>query len=159
MPRPNSAPTASNAAITPIIQRRTVTTTATTSAPGRARLSSCRRDGSPRRRELRHAGGRLGLVLEGHDLPRRAIAQEGAHEPVVERVTRLEGAIGGEQRMADEDEVADRVEDLVLDELVVVAQALAVQHLELVDDDGVVEAAAERETARAHHLDVLGEAE
>src|SRR5207253_3686240 len=118
-----------NAAITPTLQRRTVTTTATTSAPWPQRLPPCRRDGSPRRRELRHARGCLGLVLEGHDLPRRSIAQQGAHEPVVERVTRLEGAVGGEQRMADEDEVADRVEDLVLDELVVIAQALAVQHL------------------------------
>ena len=55
--------------------------------------------------------------------------------------------------------VADRVEDLVLDELVVVAQAFAVQHLVLVDDDRVVHAAAERQAARPHHLDVLGEAE
>src|SRR5204862_3117831 len=56
-------------------------------------------------------------------------------------------------------QVADRIEDLVLDELVVVAKSLAVEDLELVDDHRVVEAAAEREPARSHHLDFLGEAE
>ena len=61
--------------------------------------------------------------------------------------------------MDEHEHVADGIEDLVLHELVVVAQAFAVQHLHVVDDDRVVHAAAEPEAARAHHLDVLGEAE
>ena len=61
--------------------------------------------------------------------------------------------------MAEQVEVADRVQHLVLDELVVVAQALAVQHAEVVEHDRVLQAAAEPEPGGAHRLDVLHEAE
>jgi hypothetical protein len=47
--------------------------------------------------------------------------------------------------MAQQVQVADRVEHLVLHELVVVAQPVAVQHAVLVHHDRVVEAAAQRE--------------
>jgi hypothetical protein len=56
-------------------------------------------------------------------------------------------------------QVADGVQDLVLDELVVVAQAVGIEHAVVVDDDHVVHAAAQAQAAGAHHLHVLGEAE
>src|SRR4029079_310686 len=156
--KPESAATTSSAATTPTAQRTIVTSIAAPSAP-RPSAAAPGAHPSPRRRELCQPRRGLGFVLEGDDLPRRAIGEQRADESVVERVPGLERAIRGEQRMPGEHEIADRVEDLVLDELVVVAEAVAVENLELVDDDRVVEAAAERETARAHHLDVLGEAE
>src|SRR5512143_377429 len=61
--------------------------------------------------------------------------------------------------MAQQIKVADGVEHLVFDELVVVAQSVLVEHAELVHDDGVVERAAERETLVAQVFDLMHEAE
>jgi hypothetical protein len=47
----------------------------------------------------------------------------------------------------------------VLDELVVVAQSVVVEHLVVVHHDGVVQPATQRQAVGAHHLDVPGEAE
>ena len=87
------------------------------------------RRGSPRRRQLGETGRRRRLVVEGDDLPGRPIGEQGADEPVVERVPRLERAVRRQQRVAGEHQVADGVEDLVLDELVVVAQAVGVEQI------------------------------
>ena len=47
----------------------------------------------------------------------------------------------------------------MLDEFVIVAQAVAVEYAVVVHDDGVVEAATQCQAAGAHHLDIAGEAE
>ena len=60
---------------------------------------------------------------------------------------------------AGEGQVADRVEDLVTDELVGVAQALGVDHPVLADGDGVLERGAEREAGAPQLLHVAHEAE
>jgi hypothetical protein len=74
-------------------------------------------------------------------------------------VAGLEGAVLADQRMAEQVEIADRVEHLVADELVVEAQALAVEDLGLVEDDRRLQAAAQAQARRPHRLDVLHEAE
>src|SRR5690606_23550780 len=51
------------------------------------------------------------------------------------------------------------VQDLVLDELVLVAEAVLVEHPVIVQDDGVVHRAAQGQVPLAQELDVLHEAE
>ena len=60
--------------------------------------------------------------------------------------------------MPDEREVADHVEDLVADELVLEPQRV-VEETGLAEDDGVVERAAQRQPLLAELLDLLQEAE
>ena len=61
--------------------------------------------------------------------------------------------------MAEQVEIADRVEHLVLHELVVVTEPVGIQHAVLVHHDGVVETAAEREALGTHALDLVHETE
>ena len=62
-----------------------------------------------------------------------------------------------DDRMADERQVADDVENLVTDELVLEPQR--VQHAGVANDDGVLERAAQRQAVLAQHLHFLQEAE
>src|SRR3546814_17232833 len=71
-------------------------------------------------------------------LPRRALGQQRAHKLVVESVAGLVALEGADDGVAGQVQVADRVEDLVAHELVAVAQAVVVEHAELVQDDRVV---------------------
>ena len=76
------------------------------------------------------------------------------------RVQRVAAAVRDEMadhREADERQIADDVEDLVADELVLEAQRV-VQHAGLSEHDRVVERAAERQAALPQHLDFLQEA-
>ena len=57
---------------------------------------------------------------------------------VVQRMTRLVRGKRANDIMAAHEQVADGVQHFVLDELVVVAQAIGVEHLVVVHDDGVV---------------------
>jgi hypothetical protein len=66
---------------------------------------------------------------------------------------------GAEQGAAEQVEIADRVEQLVADELVGKAQALGVQHAVLVEHHRVVEPATERKAAIAQVFDLMHEAE
>ena len=59
--------------------------------------------------------------------------------------------------MADEGQVADHVQNLVADELVLEPQR--VEHAGLAEHDRVLERAAERQAALAQHLDFLQEPE
>ena len=63
-----------------------------------------------------------------------------------------------DHRVSDERQIADHVENLVADELVLEPQCV-VEDAGLAENDGVVERTAERETALAQHLDFLQEAE
>ena len=78
---------------------------------------------------------------------------------LLRRVARLVRSVLADQRVSEQVQVADRVEHLVLGEFVVVAQALGVQDPRLVEDDRILEIAAERQTGGTHRLDVLHEAE
>src|SRR5690606_36702509 len=102
---------------------------------------------------------RLGLGLERDDLPVVLARTQRSREVVVQGMARLAGHIAGQKRLADQVQVADRVQDLVLDELVLVAQAVAVEYAVFVHDDGVVQAAAPGQPGRAQGLDLVDEAE
>ena len=61
--------------------------------------------------------------------------------------------------MAGQVQVAHRIEDLVADELVGVAQAVVVDHAEFVEHDRVVHRATEAEVALAHEFEIAHETE
>src|SRR5262249_29546461 len=112
--------------------------------------SAVRRQG--RRLDVGDRG--IGITLEHDLLPGRSIGEQRAQQLVVERVA---GFVAGElpdQAVPEQVEVPDRIEDLVLDELVLVAQPVLVQDAEVIEHDRVVEAAAERQVAGAHGLEV-----
>src|SRR5215212_7705623 len=74
-------------------------------------------------------------------------------------VERVAGAMSdkmADDRVAHEREVADSIEDLVADELVLEAERV-VEDAGLAEDDGVVERAAERQAVLSQHLDILEE--
>ncbi len=74
-------------------------------------------------------------------------------------MTGLVAGEGADQAVPEQVQIADRIENLVLDELVVVAQPVLVEHAVIVEHDRVVLAAAEREVVRAQVLDVFLETE
>ena len=102
---------------------------------------------------------RFRQALEGHFLPGAALADERAQQLVVERVAGLVAAEFADQAVSEQIQIADRIENLVLDELVLVAQAVLVEHAVVVEHDGVVHVAAEREIARPQALQIAHEAE
>src|SRR5207249_8810222 len=104
--------------------------------PARRRMSGAWLDSAalPGRREFGETGRRLALVIERDDLVGARIGEQRAQQLVVQRVAALEGDVAREQRLAGDVHVADRIEDLVLDELVGVAQAFGVEHALVVDD-------------------------
>src|SRR5688572_27027817 len=103
-------------------------------------------------------GGHLVGALERDDLGGGGIGGERAQQLIVKRVAGFVRTEGSEQRPAEQVQVADGVEDLVADEFVTEAQPLAVQHAVIVHDDGVLQAAAQREADVAQILDVVHEA-
>src|SRR3990167_8910378 len=72
---------------------------------------------------------------------------------------RLEAAELTDQAIAQHVEIADGVEDLVLDEFVLVTQAVFVQYTKLIHHDGVIHTAAECQVLRTQELDVTHETE
>src|SRR5690606_17134580 len=66
---------------------------------------------------------------------------------------------GAAQAVAERVQVADGIEDLVLDELVAVTQPILVEYPVIVHHHGIVEAAAERQLPALHPLEVAHEAE
>src|SRR5690349_11306733 len=110
--------------------------------PPRCGLRALRGAGLPR--EAQYARGGLFGPLERNDLGRRRFGDERAQQLVVERMAGLVRAEGAEQRLAKQVKVADGIEKLVTDELVREAQAFGIQHAELIEHHGIVEAAAER---------------
>ena len=77
------------------------------------------------------------------------------------RVERVTGAVRDQvpdHRIADEREVADRVENLVADEFVFESERV-VEHAGFAEHDRVIERAAERQTVLPQHFDVLQERE
>ena len=61
--------------------------------------------------------------------------------------------------MAEQIQIADGIEDLVFDKLVAVTQAILVEHAELVENDGILQASAQRQTIFAQVFDFLHETE
>jgi len=72
-------------------------------------------------------------------------------------VARAKRAVGREQGLAHKVQISHGVENLVLDEFVVVAQATRIENLVVIHHDGIVQAAAQRQTTRAHCFHVARE--
>ncbi|VAY89348.1 conserved hypothetical protein [mine drainage metagenome] len=104
--------------------------------------------------------GRCGAgVVESDDLVGRGIVEHRAQQRVVDGVAAAVGAVGANDGMADDVEIADGVEHLVLDELGVETQAFLVEDARLVHDDGVFHAAALGQAALAQRVHIAHEAE
>src|SRR5687768_17970871 len=99
------------------------------------------------------------LVLETDFFPGRRVRKHRTQQLVVQLVARLVAVERADEAVPEQVQVADRIEDLVLDELVLVAQAVLVEDPIVVEHDRVVHRAAQREVALAQHLDVAHEAE
>src|SRR4051812_23230804 len=113
---------------------------------------SDRRAGGHRR--WLHIGYRcVGWFFENHRFPRCGFGDELAQQLVVELVAGLVAAELADEAVAEKIEIADRVEDLVLDEFVFVPKSILVEDAEIIQHDGIVEIAAERQISRAHHLE------
>src|SRR5262245_14187063 len=69
-------------------------------------------------------GRNVGVRAKARELECFRLREQRASERVVERVAGLERGVLADQRVSEQVQVADRVQHLVLDELVVVAQAL-----------------------------------
>src|SRR6185312_15816914 len=99
------------------------------------------------------------IVLVADFFPGRGIGNEGTQQLVVELMARLVRVVGANQAVAKQVQVANRVEDLVLDELILVAQAVLVQHPVIVQHHGIVHRAAQGQVCLPQDLDVAHEAE
>src|SRR5438876_3083895 len=75
----------------------------------------------PGQKRARHLGG----SVEGHQLPCLRSGEKCAGQRVVERMPGLECNVGSDQRVAQQIQVANRVEHFVDGELVIVTQAFA----------------------------------
>src|SRR5690349_15478013 len=69
---------------------------------------------------------RVFRALEAHVLPRLALLEQPAQKHVVERMARLVAAERTDQWMPQQIQVADRVQHLVLHELVLIAQPVGI---------------------------------
>src|SRR5262249_58218835 len=78
---------------------------------------------------------------------------------VIEVVAAGDRLVGGEQGCAGERQIADRVEDLVADELVREARALRIEDAVVGDDEGVFERRTEGVARIPQRSDVAHEAE
>ena len=98
------------------------------------------------------------FVLEAHLFPRTRFSQQCPQQLVVQLVARLVAVERADEAVSQEIQIADCVEDLVFDELVLVAQTNFVQNSVVVQHDRVVHRSAEREVLFAQHFDVAHEA-
>src|SRR5678815_2846636 len=102
---------------------------------------------------------RLGRIVEADLFPGLAVGEQLAQQFIVQLVPGFVAEERTNQAVTEQIQVADRVEDLVLDELVLVTQAVFVEHAVIVEDDRVVHRTAQREILFAQHFDVAHEAE
>src|SRR5688572_29096462 len=63
-----------------------------------------------------------------------------------------------DQAMAQQVKISDGIQYLVLDELILVPQAILVQDTRIVDHDGILEISAQRQIVRAQLLNIPGKA-
>src|SRR5512138_1234707 len=99
------------------------------------------------------------LGLGRHELPSVGMGEEIETEHAVERVTGLLAPVRPEAGDPEQGKVADRVEDLVADELVGSPQAAGVEHALLAENRRVLERPAAGEAVLAQLLDLPGETE
>src|SRR5699024_7067837 len=101
-------------------------------------------------------GKGFGYVISsiGGELPGAFLGQQRARQLIVEVMTRLMGGIACNQRVANEIQITDSVENLVLDEFVVVAQAIGIQDTVFIKHDGVVKTTATGQAGRTQGLDL-----
>src|SRR5215471_2473516 len=91
--------------------------------------------------------------------PGAGVRHQRADHRMIELVAAARGAIGREQGPARQREIADRVQDLVTDELVRKAQALRVEDAVVADDQRVLQRGAERVARIPQSGDIAHEAE
>src|SRR5450432_1300230 len=100
------------------------------------RKSSASGSGSCRHRRHKSSGvdrrwhvrnWRVGETLESHFLPGAVRADQRSQQFVVQRMSGFEAAELADQAMSQQIQVADCIEDLVLDELVLITQSVFVQ--------------------------------
>src|SRR3546814_4461034 len=96
-------------------------------------------------------------VFERHDFPSIFLLNQLAQQLVVQRVAGLEALELTNQAIAQQVEVADCIENLVLDEFVFITKTVLVQHAIGIDHDRVFNTAAECEVVLAQVLDVTHE--
>src|SRR6185437_11731153 len=101
--------------------------------------------GAGQSRRLDVGDRRIGIRLEYHLLPGGRVRQQRPQQPIVERVSGFMAAELSDQAVSQQIEIPDRIQDLVLDEPVLVPEATPVEHPEIIEHNGVVEIAAERE--------------
>src|SRR5439155_826924 len=99
------------------------------------------------------------LIQRRRELPRIVRAEDLAHELLVQRVPRLQRCESPEDGHAEQREIPHRVENLVADELVRIAQPFGVEDVEIVDHDGVLQRAAAGEPGGVQPFDVALEPE
>src|SRR3990172_1799556 len=71
----------------------------------------------------------------------------------------LVSAEGADQRVTQEIQIADSIQHLVFNELVFVTQTIVIQNPIFIEHDGVIEAAAARQSCRAQRLEIAHETE
>src|SRR5690606_34532000 len=98
-------------------------------------------------------------IFEGDYFPGICIGQQRAQQLVVECMSRLEAAELTHQALAQQIKITDGIENLVLDELVLVPQAVFVEYTILIHHDGVIHAATQRQILRTQVFDVAHEPE
>ena len=84
---------------------------------------------------------------------------EFAQQAVVQFVAGLVALVGTDQVVAEQVQVADGVEDLVPDTLILVAQALLIHHLFAVHHNRIVQAPSQDQVPLAQEIEVLHKAE
>ena len=103
--------------------------------------------------------GRLLGALEHNLFRGRRIPQQRAQQRVVQAVPGLVTAEFADEAVAEQIQITDRIEDLVLDEFVLVSQAIFIHHADIVEYDRILERAAQGEVVRAQRLQITHEAE
>src|ERR1700722_16796973 len=107
----------------------------------------------------RYVGDRRLLGVLKHDLFRSLrILQQSAQQRVVEPVPGFVTAEFADQAATEQIQIADRIEDLVLDELVLVTQPVLVEHADIVQHDRILERATQRQVVRTQRLQIAHEA-
>ena len=60
--------------------------------------------------------------------------------------------------MAYQEQIAHSVQDFVFSKLIVIAQAVGIEHTVVIQYDGIFQTATHGQTMRAHHFHITGEA-
>ncbi len=111
------------------------------------------------RNRLQERNRRIADIFKCHLFPRRLVCNQGTQQLVIQRVTGLVTAECANEAVTEQVKIADGIQDLVLHELVAIAQAVFIQHPEVIEYDGIIEATAQGQLAFTQLLDFVHETE